>query len=509
MAAADAQISDTLAGRINIQNTTARVLKLYRRYKFETHTTCNQNYMSDVTEEDREIAEKFLIQDAQCQMKDDTTSRKYVKFCPKNKDDIIVVGGRTERWMASTWNRQELILLLNDYLFSYLVAVSEHQQIGHLGVGTTIARIFSRFWIIGIRKLVKSIIGKCIKCKEKFKRLSSQVMGVLPLERLKPCPPFSAVGIDYFGSCTIKGEVQKRARGKCYGVVLVCMTSRDVHVDVSQDYSTDALLQVLRRFLSLRGWPKKIFSDNGTQLVAASKEPYSVVKGLEWNFFRNMESSMVQKGSSLLQIDAPWYNGATEPLVKTVKHALNAAVGEQIMIFSEFQTVKYEAAQIINQRPIGTHPDSPEYSTYLSPNDIILGRSSSHAPQGSFLERFSSKYRFDCIQGIVGRFWKKWALEVFPSLVLRPKWHVQRRNVEKGDVVLIQDGNAVRGEWKLGILTKTFPSDDGKVRRIEVSYKNFRPGLKLDTYNETNYTSVEKAVQRLIVLVAVAENEQN
>ena len=112
------------------------------------------------------------------------------------------------------------------------------------------------------------------------------------------------------------------------------------------------------------------------------------------------------------------------------------------MTFSELQAVMYEAAQIVSQRPIGTHPDSPEDSTYLSPNDLILGRSSSHAPQ---VERVSSKYRFDYIQGIVGRFWKKWTREVFPSLVIRPKWHVERRNVKKGDVVLIQDGNAVRG----------------------------------------------------------------
>ena len=187
MAAADAQISGTLAGRFNIQrfskielliNTTAHILKLYHRYKFETHATCNQSCMSDETVEDREIAEKLWIRDAQCQRKDDITSGKYAKLCPKNKDDIIVVEGHTERWMASIWNRRELILLPNDHRFSYLVAVSEHQQIGNLGVGTTIARIHLKFWIIGARKLVETIIGKCIKCKDKFKRLSSQLMAV-------------------------------------------------------------------------------------------------------------------------------------------------------------------------------------------------------------------------------------------------------------------------------------------------------------------------------------------
>ena len=48
--------------------------------------------------------------------------------------------------------------------------------------------------------------------------------------------------------------------------------------------------------------------------------------------------------------------------------------------------------------------------------------------------------------------WKNWSRDVFPGLVIRPKWHVESCNVQKGDVVLIQDSNAVRGEWKLGIV---------------------------------------------------------
>ena len=35
------------------------------------------------------------------------------------------------------------------------------------------------------------------------------------------------------------------------------------------------------------------------------------------------------------------------------------------MTFSKLQTVMYEAAQIVNQRPIGTHSDSPEDFMHL------------------------------------------------------------------------------------------------------------------------------------------------
>ena len=170
----------------------------------------------------------------------------------------------------------------------------------------------------------------------------------------------------------------------------------------------------------LEAGQKKIFSDNGTQLVGASRELKEVIanlnreqikafghdKGIQWSFS---------------PADAPWYNGATEALVKTTKRALNAAIGERVMSFSEIQTCMFEAAQLVNQRPIGAVPSSPQDGTYLCPNDLLLGRASSHIPQGPFQERASQRYRLDFIQSVVNTFWRRWTRGVFPNLVIQPK----------------------------------------------------------------------------------------
>ena len=37
-----------------------------------------------------------------------------------------------------------------------------------------------------------------------------------------------------------------------------------------------------------------------------------------------------------------------------------------------------------------------------------------------------------------------------------------------GDIVLIQDSNQVRGNWKLGQVSKVKPGDDGKVRNVVI-----------------------------------------
>lgn len=57
-----------------------------------------------------------------------------------------------------------------------------------------------------------------------------------------------------------------------YGVIFNCLSTRAVHVDLAADYSTDKFLMVLRRFVSIRGYPSKLYSDNGPQLVAANDE---------------------------------------------------------------------------------------------------------------------------------------------------------------------------------------------------------------------------------------------
>ena len=158
--------------------------------------------------------------------------------------------------------------------------------------------------------------------------------------------------------------------------------------------------------------------------------------------------------------------------------------------YADFRTVFYEAAQPVNQRPIGRNPLTPNEGTYLCPNDLLLGHSTNQVPQGPFAEYSSSKQQLNFIRKIVNNFWKRWSREVFPNLVFEPKWHSVRRNVKINDVLMIQDSNAVRGEWKLGLVVEILESKDGRVRNVEVMYKN-----------GTTEEKVRRAVQRLIVIV--------
>ena len=499
--------NETLASRIDISryssltkllNVTARILNLYKHFKAPKENAPSLALSAKSIQD----AQQFWIIDAQNSLRSKETLKKHIKLGIIDNDGILMVTGRLPQSNDISWNNNAFTLLPQNHPLSRLIAIDQHIKGGHRGVSTTISRIRSEYWIIGVRKIVRKLCWLCVPCRIKFQRMESQIMAPLPIERIKPSPPFTHTGIDYFGPFSIRGEVNKRVIGKCYGVLLVCQSSRAVHVDLASDYSTDSFLQLLRRFASIRGWPAKFFSDQGSQLLAASKELIDAIEALDTDRIKEFS---IQQGCDwhFSPPDAPWANGATEALVKTVKRNLQSTIGSQVLSFSELQTVMFEVAQITNQRPIGTHPSLPEDRTYLTPNDLLLGRASNSIPQVAVSLTTPLRKRYDFVQLIIENFWRKWSRDVFPNLVIRPKWHVSRRNVMVGDVVMIQDEKAPRGQWRTGIVTKAEPGDDGRVRRVLVAYKNFSANEAVIDYKGTKFTTIERPIHRLIVLVAV------
>ena len=68
--------------------------------------------------------------------------------------------------------------------------------------------------------------------------------------------------------------------------------------------------------------------------------------------------------------------------------------------------------------------------------------------------------RNDGVQQLIGQFWKRWRREFLPTLNVRRKWSHPRHNLKEGDVVLIAERKASRGEWPLGCVMEAYPWDD-------------------------------------------------
>ena len=92
--------------------------------------------------------------------------------------------------------------------------------------------------------------------------------------------------------------------------------------------------------------------------------------------------------------------------------------------------------------------------------------------------------------------------DYFHTLVIRQKWHTTVRNLQIGDIVLVQDSNVVRGKWKLAQVCEILPSSDKKVRDVVVKYKQ---QSESKTYTGVKDTKVKRSVHRLVLLLPVEE----
>ena len=143
-------------------------------------------------------------------------------------------------------------------------------------------------------------------------------------------------------------------------------------------------------------------------------------------------------------------------------------------------------------------------ATHLCPNDLLLGRASSMVPSGSFDDKFNPKKRYDFTQKIINCFWKRWQRFYFSTLIIREKWHTSSRNVQVGDIMLLQDSKSIRGSWQLVEVCEATPGRDGNVRDVKIRYK---PNNGNKTYSGLKDIVIARPVHRLILVMPIEERD--
>ena len=133
-----------------------------------------------------------------------------------------------------------------------------------------------------------------------------QLMADLPPERLSYLQPaFSFTGVDYFGPVTVKRGYRTRSlsgHNKKYVCLFTCLTFRTIHLELCEDISTDSFIMTLRRFISRRGYPLKIMSDNGTNTVGANNELKKRLKELNQKLLKMNCLPITLNGNFSLQV---------------------------------------------------------------------------------------------------------------------------------------------------------------------------------------------------------------
>ena len=461
-----------------IINLTARVLKIFQ---------CKSFGITDLVPEDLERAEEFIIKSSMSFTRQEYDKGNLASLRPEeNANGVICLNSRALEGLQSHYDTKEFPILTQKDPVAHLWMKKVHYE-DHSGVSRTVAKSRRKFWIIHARKLATKMKNSCFVCRLLDKMLAQQIMAPLPKSRMVMSPTFHEISIDLFGPYEIKDSVKQRTHKKVWGLVLSCIASRAVHIDITEDYSMDSVLQTLSRFMSLRGRPARIISDKGSQLVAASED----LKRLRtWATARNIKWHTVPA-------EGQHQNGASESLINSIKRSLSHIIGKSVLTFAGLQTVFYEVATLINARPIGIVSGSdPSCPVAITPNHLILGRSTPEVAHGLFDNDDSASKRQLFLQSLVEDWWKNWFRSVLPSLVPSYKWKQKHRDVRVGDVCLIKYTNMKRGTYRLGQVKDVRAGKDSKVRTVTLKYKN---------PNEKVFREVERPVQGIAVIVPVEE----
>ncbi|XP_071943813.1 uncharacterized protein [Antedon mediterranea] len=383
------------------------------------------------------------------------------------EDGLWRVGGRLEKANVSYQTKHQVLLPANHHV-TKLIVEHHHLRTGHAGAERTLAETRLKYWIVRGRPTVKGILSKCITCRKLRARTETQMMGNLPEARVKSNEtPFNRVGIDYFGPFIIK---RARSELKRYGCIFTCLATRAIHLEVSHSLDTDSFINALQRFITRRGEPAEIRSDNGTNLVGAQLQLKQALKG--WNQHKI--------GDFLQQKEIEWiFNTPTASYGWSLGEAnsygafrtVRGVLGQQKLDDEGLSTLMCIVESTVNSRPItklSSDPGDPDDPSPLTPNHLLLMRAGPSLPPGMFVNQDLYKRRWRQIQYMADIFWKRWLSEYLPDLQQRQKWLKPRRNLRQGDLVLMKAENTPRYQWPLGLITKIYPGTDGRVRSVEV-----------------------------------------
>jgi len=394
-----------------------------------------------------------------------SSSSSLKRLCPVLKDDVLRVGGRVGMSDLHVDAKHQIILPSSCHVTRILIQKC-HEQNAHMGPVHILSLLRQKYWIIHGLQTVKSVLGQCITCKRQLQRPEVQQMSNLPEERLTPDKaPFTYVGVDYFGPMTVKSG---RRHLKRYGCLFTCLTTRAVHIEIAHSLDTDSFICALQRFVSRRGNPEKIFSDNGTNFLSGERV-------LRENI-RQFNQSGLAKFCQQQEIDwhfnppyASHMGGVWERLVRSTKRALKSVIREQLLNDEALLTLVAEVEKILNDRPITQVSSDQRDPEPLSPNKLLIMRPNASFPPGLF-----DKHDVYCkrwwrqVQYLANVFWRRWVREYLPTLQVRQKWYNLQRNVSVNDLVLVCDEQLSRGKWPLGLVLEVNKGRDGLVRSCKV-----------------------------------------
>lgn len=154
--------------------------------------------------------------------------------------NVLRVGGRIRNSCIEVTQKHPILIPGNHHIAKLLISYY-YEQVHHQGRHFTAGVVQQAgYKITGAKRLISSLIFRCVQCRKLRGPLEHQKMSDLLKDRFEPGPPFTNVGLDVFGPWNI---VTRRTRGgsaqsKRWAVLFSCLTTRAVHIELIAEMSS-------------------------------------------------------------------------------------------------------------------------------------------------------------------------------------------------------------------------------------------------------------------------------
>lgn len=332
----------------------------------------------------------------------------------------------------------------------------------HVGIQGLLAILRERYWVIGGRRVIKSVVTKCVICRKHESKKIEAPSPSLPVDRVRAASAFEVVGVD------LAGPLFLRDNKKAWICLFTCGVVRAIHLELLPSLSTEDFILGLRRFIARRGRPARIYCDQGTNFRGAH------------NLFKKIDFSKVLEYSEVYKITwkfnppaAPWWGGWWERLVGLTKRLLRKVLGKSTLNYVEMETVLCDCESVLNSRPLTFISEGVPDAYPITPSLFIQDIKEAGLPELDVIESKSLDKKWLHRQKLKQNFRKRFRSEYLGMLSSRAnKCKDTSNHLKIGDVVLIGNDNTKRLDWPLAKIEDLIPGRDGRVRVVRLKSAN-------------------------------------